>query len=257
MRRRYTLHDPGGRKPVATFLAFHGRWSDPAGMRRVSRLDARARRDGAAVVYLHGVNDGWGDNPQPTPARPAPQADIRFAVRLTRRLTRRRIADGRRVYGVGFSNGAGMVLRLAAERPQLLARVGAVAGQLSVGVRVRGPVLAYIVYGARDRCARPRACPARPRGMTARLRRSRPRHPPAPSRTPSRAPGSSRPTVRRSGARPGPRPASPSSVCGWSAKAATPGPGADRAHAPEGVGPTSQAMDATDELVSRLLRHRR
>ena len=158
-RRRYVLHHPGGRGRVPLLLAFHGRWSSPAELRDVTRLHAAAGRAGAAVAYPAGVHDGWGDDPLPTSTRPDPAADVRFSAAVIRALARRGVADPARVYAVGHSNGGSMALRLAAERPDLIAAVATTAAQLPRGVRPRAPLPTFLVYGSADPLRPPAGLP--------------------------------------------------------------------------------------------------
>ena len=158
-RRRFVLHHPGGRGRVPLLLAFHGRWSSAAELRDVTRLHAAAGRAGAAVAYMSGVDDGWGDDPLPTAIRPDPAADIRFSAAVVHALARRDVADPERVYAVGHSNGGSMALRLAAERPDLIAGVAVTAAQLPRGVRPRAPLPTFLVYGSADPLRPPAGLP--------------------------------------------------------------------------------------------------
>ncbi|QIB44287.1 alpha/beta hydrolase family esterase [Streptomyces aureoverticillatus] len=153
--RAYLLHKPtapaSGPRPLV--VAFHGRGADPAEMRELSGLNKAAKARGMLVAYPEALRKAWGAGTAPNRKRPDPEADVRFAEALVAELVRTRQADPRRVYVVGFSNGGSMALRVAAERPRLVAGAVSVAGQLPTGraeVRPTGPVPVMIVYGGKD-----------------------------------------------------------------------------------------------------------
>lgn len=153
--RAYLLHRPakggGGRLPLV--IAFHGRGQTAEEVRRLSALDGAADRRGLLVAYPQGLNKGWGDGGAPTARRPDPDTDVRFTAALVEKLVADGRADPRRVYVVGFSNGGSMALRMAAQRPDLVAAAGTVAGQLPTkpaAVRPTGAVPALLIYGDKD-----------------------------------------------------------------------------------------------------------
>ncbi|MBT2400056.1 PHB depolymerase family esterase [Streptomyces sp. ISL-100] len=153
--RDYLLHRPAksgdGRKPLV--IAFHGRRQTAEEVRRLSGLDKAADRRGLLVAYPEGLNKGWGDGGAPTAKRPDPDTDVRFTAALIKKLVGSGQADPRRVYVVGFSNGGSMALRMAAQRPGLVAAAGTVAGQLPTKpaeVRPTDAVPALLIYGDKD-----------------------------------------------------------------------------------------------------------
>ncbi|MFD3517498.1 alpha/beta hydrolase family esterase [Streptomyces sp. NPDC058657] len=155
--RSYLLHRPGGeRRARPLVLAFHGRGENAEEMRERGRLDKAAGAKGMLVAHLEALDKMWSADTTPTPRRPDPGVDVRFADALVGDLVRRGEADPERVYAVGFSNGGSMALRMAAQRPRKVAGAVAVSGQLPVGVAkelasaapARVPVL--LVYGEKD-----------------------------------------------------------------------------------------------------------
>jgi polyhydroxybutyrate depolymerase len=154
--RRYLLRRPagpsdGGRRPLV--VAFHGRGADATHLRTQTGLDRDARARDLLVAYPEGLDRGWAAGDRPTRQRPDPDADVRFTEALVEHLVRTEHADPERVYAVGFSNGGSMALRVAADRPRLLAGAASVAGQLPTGdasVEPTGPVPVLIVHGAED-----------------------------------------------------------------------------------------------------------
>ena len=154
--RRFFLSMPrrraGTRLPLV--LAFHGRWDSAQRMRRATRLDRAAGRLGAAVAYMQGVEEQWSDADRPRADGLDPDADVRFVEATIAKLAARGHVDPDRVYAAGHSNGGGFALRLASERPGLLAGAAAVAGQLATGTGAPQPAAdappVLIVYGADD-----------------------------------------------------------------------------------------------------------
>ncbi|MDT0613277.1 alpha/beta hydrolase family esterase [Streptomyces lancefieldiae] len=151
--RGYLLHRPAADGPRPLVIAFHGRGADAAEMREKSRLEKAAGARGMLVAYPEGLDHGWGAGTRATDRRPDPDLDVRFTEALIKHLVRTERADPERVYVAGFSNGGSMALRMAAQRPGLLAGAASVSGQLPTGdaaVKPTGPVPVMVVYGADD-----------------------------------------------------------------------------------------------------------
>ncbi|MFC8566038.1 alpha/beta hydrolase family esterase [Streptomyces sp. NPDC057245] len=153
--RDYLLHRPAATDddPKPLVIAFHGRGADAAELREKSRLERAATARGMLVSFPEGLDHGWGAGTRATKQRPDPGLDVRFTEALIKHLVRTEHADPERVYVAGFSNGGSMALRMAAERPELLAGAVSVSGQLPAGdaaVRPTGPLPVMVVYGADD-----------------------------------------------------------------------------------------------------------
>ncbi|MFG2680379.1 alpha/beta hydrolase family esterase [Streptomyces sp. NPDC048392] len=139
--------------PRPLLIAFHGRGADAAELRAKTRLERAAAARGMLVAFPEGLDHGWGAGAQATKQRPDPGLDVRFTEALIKHLVRTERADPERVYAAGFSNGGSMALRMAAERPALLAGAASVSGQLPAGdaaVKPTGPIPVMVVYGADD-----------------------------------------------------------------------------------------------------------
>jgi polyhydroxybutyrate depolymerase len=133
-------------------VALHARRSSVEELRAVTELERYAAEERLAVVYPETLGDAWGDDTFPTPDRPSGDEDVRFLDELIAALrSDPRINDGP-VGMVGFSNGASMALRYAAQRPDDVRAVVAVAGELprDPTIRPTQPVPLLEIYGTGD-----------------------------------------------------------------------------------------------------------
>lgn len=159
-QRSLRLFVPDDLKPGAPLLLlFHGSSDSGAGFRRGTghEFDRLAIEHGFAAVYLDGYKGNWNDCrlADPFPARVENIDDIAFVEAVIRLAQERLGIDPRKVLAVGFSNGASMVYRLALERPELVAGIAAIGGNLpakeNMICREAGkPVAAMILNGTED-----------------------------------------------------------------------------------------------------------
>ena len=157
--RTYVLHVPPAAGPVAVVMMLHGAGGSAAFAVEETGWNAHADAGGFAVVYPEGVavraekeakfftnpqewNDGSGRGRHD---------DIGFLAAVIGDVARRVDIDPRRVFATGFSNGAGMTFRLAAERADLLAAIAPVAGYCWVlEPKPTRPVPTLLVVGDAD-----------------------------------------------------------------------------------------------------------
>ncbi|GAA2434678.1 PHB depolymerase family esterase [Actinomadura vinacea] len=160
--REYLLHVPpklaagawrGGRPddPPPLVLALHGGLANMRQMRTLTGYDAIADDKGFLVAYPDGFMTTWNAGDCCGPAKVGKIDDVGFLSRLIDKLTGAGLADPRRVYVTGFSNGAGMAYRMACERPGKVAGIGVVEGALVTPCEPDRPVSAMIVHGTADR----------------------------------------------------------------------------------------------------------
>lgn len=100
--------------------------------------------DGSSFVFRPPIPGSHVD-----PGPPAEPDDIAFLTAVVADLVARG-ADRRRVYLTGFSNGAGMAFRFAAERADLLAAVAPVAGYCWTDAAPARPVPTLYMVGTAD-----------------------------------------------------------------------------------------------------------
>lgn len=150
--RSYILCTAGDQSDQGLVVALHGRGSTAEQMQTVSELDRYAVDRGLAVAYPESLDGGWGDDTFTTPSRPRGDEDVTFVDDLIETLrSDSRIGD-QPIGLVGFSNGASMALRYAAERPEEVGAVVSVAGQLprDPAVVPSSPVALLQIYGSDD-----------------------------------------------------------------------------------------------------------
>jgi polyhydroxybutyrate depolymerase len=120
---------PAGPRPLV--LTCHGSGSSAVEQLATSGLDEVGRRHGAVVVAPQGAvrtGIGWSWAVPGTPGAAAGPDDAAFLLALVDALVASGHADPHRVYATGFSGGARLACQLAADHPDRVAAVGAVAG---------------------------------------------------------------------------------------------------------------------------------
>jgi polyhydroxybutyrate depolymerase len=160
IERSYLAYIPEHLPPGAPLLfALHGTGGDGARMREETgaEFDRLADTRGFAVIYPTGYKNSWDDcrKTDPLPAKQQKIDDIGFFRALVARFHERHDIDPRRVFVMGYSNGAQMAMRVALEAPDLVAAVAAVSANLpvpdnSVCGHVDKPVAILMMDGTAD-----------------------------------------------------------------------------------------------------------
>ncbi|MGI5201978.1 alpha/beta hydrolase family esterase [Spirillospora sp. CA-108201] len=151
--RPYLLHVPPQREagaPLPLIVALHGGLNDAEYVRRQSGLDETADRHGYAVAYPDGLLGTWNAGACCWFARWSGVDDVAFLDKLIDTLVRQGVADPRRVFVTGFSNGGGMAYRYACERSDRIAGIAVVSGALAIGCTPRKPVSVLAFHGTWD-----------------------------------------------------------------------------------------------------------
>lgn len=163
--RRYLLFIPpaaGPAPPVVLFL--HGTGGTAAWADVEAGWSAFAAKAGFVLALPEGapVTAGkpakfltnpprWNDgSTAPGDRLHADADDVGFLTAVVEDVRHRTGADARRVYVSGFSNGAGMTFRFAAERADLVAAVAPVAGHCWVRTKPVRPVPTLYLVGTAD-----------------------------------------------------------------------------------------------------------
>jgi polyhydroxybutyrate depolymerase len=136
--RRCLAVRPAGGGPLPVVVVLHGAGATAAWTLDETGLAEAARRHGFLAVLPEGSRldparpPGFLVNPQvwndASPHARSVADDVGFLDALLDELPRRYPLDRRRVYLAGFSNGAGLAFRYAAERSRRLAALAALAG---------------------------------------------------------------------------------------------------------------------------------
>lgn len=148
-QRTYLLHPAPTGLERALLVVLHGSGGRGRMVERRTGFDAIAERAGVVVAYPDGVDAVWNDGWRPASV----VDDVGFLSALVDSLVAEFDIDPARVYATGFSNGGGMVHRLACESTRFAA-IAPVAGYMPARIaeRCRGgpPVSVLAVHGTDD-----------------------------------------------------------------------------------------------------------
>lgn len=157
--RWWIVHEPSGTwsGPRPLVLILHGGGGSPANAARMSDMSGLSDREGFIVLYPAGAGLlsrrllTWNAGNCCGYAMRRQVDDAGFLSALIERYVAGGQADPRRVYVAGLSNGAMMALRLACERPELVAAVASVAGTVAVpSCAPARPVSVLMIHGRAD-----------------------------------------------------------------------------------------------------------
>jgi polyhydroxybutyrate depolymerase len=122
-------------KPAPLVVVLHGNTQTGADMMARTSWPAVAKRERFAVVFPDGLNRAWADlRPNTKRAGRAPPAgtdDVAFIVRLIEKFVAEGIADPRRIYVTGVSNGGAMTMTMLCGRADLFAAAASVIFNLT------------------------------------------------------------------------------------------------------------------------------
>lgn len=157
-KRSYTLlgEEPGRPKPL--ILALHGNTGSGLQFMRNGEWARLVVGGEMVIAFPDGLNRGWADGRPDSEFRgrrpPASTDDVAFLVQLVGELVKQEIAERRRIYVAGISNGGMMALRLICDRPDLFAAAAVVVASMpeSTAPRCRPsrPIPVMIMNGTQD-----------------------------------------------------------------------------------------------------------
>ena len=133
LERSYILHIPPGldmAHPAPLVFAFHGSGEQPAEMELLTGFGEIADKAGFLLVYPVGIGQTWNAGTCCGYALQNNIDDESFIRQILSDLGMVVSVDSKRIYATGFSNGAGMVYRLACDMSDIFAAVAPVAGSL-------------------------------------------------------------------------------------------------------------------------------
>lgn len=160
--RSYVLHLPKSStkdRAVPLVMVLHGLGANGAMTQVLTGFDDVADKRGFAVVYPDGLNKMWnyweGGLPAGKLKRERGADDIGFLTTLIDELVRDGIADKRRIYATGISNGAYMSNRLAIDSADRIAAIAPVSGTMikfmAERMKAPQPMPVLYIHGTQDK----------------------------------------------------------------------------------------------------------
>jgi polyhydroxybutyrate depolymerase len=135
LTRTYSLHVPAGvERPSGLVINLHAAGATGRDQAALTRYDAVADRHGFAVAYPDGIDFSWADGRGASVPDRQGVDDVGFISALVRKLLADLGINPGRVFATGLSAGAFMTNRLACERADLFAAIAPVAGTLGANV---------------------------------------------------------------------------------------------------------------------------
>jgi polyhydroxybutyrate depolymerase len=160
LERRFfaVLPDGMAARRLPTVIVLHGALMDGRWMQKTLGIDPIARKAGVLAVYPDASGRIWNDGRQvqrPFWRRDRGSADdVAFLTQLARRLVQDGLADPRRLYLLGVSNGGMLAFRMACEAAGPFAAVSAVIANMPVDVaatcRPAKPVPMLVINATND-----------------------------------------------------------------------------------------------------------
>lgn len=140
MKRSYYIHMPSAHRThtkLPLVLVLHGGGKgDGLTVAKYLGFTSLADNMGFVVAYPNGVGAYWRDGREHTHRRSSNNSidDIKFISKLIDHLTRKNIADPKRIYVAGISNGGMMTLRLGCELSPKLAAIAPIAANIPMNI---------------------------------------------------------------------------------------------------------------------------
>ena len=132
--RTFTAQLPEN-KPAPLVIALHGNTQTGTDMMTRTSWPDVAKREHFGVVFPDGLNRAWADfRPNANRAGRAPPAgtdDVAFIVSLIEKFIADGVADPKRIYVTGVSNGGAMTMTLACTRADLFTAAASVIMNLT------------------------------------------------------------------------------------------------------------------------------
>lgn len=149
---------PGHPKPLVIVLHGGSRAGDALRVRTGANLEALAHREGFLLAYPNGILNVWNDGRDTPFIREQGRflaVDVAFISALIDSLVEAGLADRRRVYVVGISNGGFMAFRLACEIGHRITAIAAIAAampeNLPANCHPTRPIPVLMINGTEDR----------------------------------------------------------------------------------------------------------
>ena len=154
-QREYFVFVPDGapNQLRPTVVALHGFESDANGLRWLTRSDSAAERFGVTMVYPNAENRSWNAG-KGFGSENKTSDDLGFMRVLIQDLPSRHGADPKRIYVMGFSNGAQLAGLVACRMSESIAAAAMVAQTLNVDDCQPDSLMPMaLIHGAKDTLA--------------------------------------------------------------------------------------------------------
>ena len=133
--RTYIAQIPARASRVPLVLVLHGNTQQGIDMQERTGWAEVAKKESFAVVFPDGLNRAWADlrdeDERAGVTPPRGTDDTAFLMALARRYVKNGIADPKRLYVTGVSNGGAMAMTLACQHPETFAAAGVVVMNLT------------------------------------------------------------------------------------------------------------------------------
>lgn len=151
--RTFFLYEPGGKAahPRPTFIMLHGGTSTARKQEKYTKFDDFAAAHDLVVVYPEGEGKQWNDGR--IDGQKSTADDLSFLRALIAELEASGVADPKRIYVTGLSNGAMMSLHMACNMADVITGIAAVAGNQPVdaGCPSPRPMPVMLFHGTADK----------------------------------------------------------------------------------------------------------
>lgn len=126
----------------------HGFLGTSSSMQRKTRFDELAKRHGFIVIYPNGKRRRWNDGRSSRNT----VDDVGYLTALIKAQIEKGIADPNRIFLAGHSNGGGMAMRMACDKPDLVRGIAVVATKTPTAFQcARGAAVpAVFFHGTED-----------------------------------------------------------------------------------------------------------